>query len=81
MCRAIIDIGIRLHRIEGEWKMSQNRSPEDRTGVIDGLRARRRIVELEMVDLADIGPATLTVDAGRPNRQHPLHTDVQLSRR
>jgi transcriptional regulator len=53
MCRMIIGIEIRLHRIEGKWKMSQNRSPEDRAGVIVGLRARGRAVDLEMADLIE----------------------------
>jgi transcriptional regulator len=53
MCRAIIGFEIRLDRIEGKWKMSQNRSSRDRAGVIAGLRARRRGVDLEMADLVE----------------------------
>lgn len=36
--RAIVGIEIPIERIEGKWKMSQNRLPADRQGVIDGLR-------------------------------------------
>lgn len=39
MCRAIIGIEIRVSRIEGKWKLSQNRSDDDRAGVVRGLRA------------------------------------------
>ena len=40
MCRAIIGFEIALSRIEGKWKMSQNRSSGDQIGVIEGLRAQ-----------------------------------------
>jgi transcriptional regulator len=53
MCRAIIGFEVGLDRIEGKWKMSQNRSSEDRAGVIDGLRARGRGIDLEMADLVE----------------------------
>ena len=36
--RAIIGIEIPIARIEGKWKMSQNRPEADRTGVIAGFR-------------------------------------------
>ncbi len=42
MCKAIIGFEIRLSRIEGKWKMSQNRPPVDRASVISGLRAEGR---------------------------------------
>jgi transcriptional regulator len=35
--KAIVGIEIPISRIEGKWKASQNRSPEDRAGVVDGL--------------------------------------------
>jgi transcriptional regulator len=31
-----------IARLEGKWKMSQNRSVEDRAGVISGLEAEQR---------------------------------------
>jgi transcriptional regulator len=37
MLKAIVGIEIPISRIEGKWKMSQNRSPEDRAGVVAGL--------------------------------------------
>jgi len=57
MCRAIIGFEVRLDRIEGKWKMSQNRPPEDRAGVIDGLRARGRGVDMEMAGLVEAASA------------------------
>ncbi|WP_394822431.1 FMN-binding negative transcriptional regulator [Pendulispora albinea] len=37
LLRAIVGIRIPISRIEGKWKLSQNRSPEDAAGVIAGL--------------------------------------------
>lgn len=42
MCRAIIGFDIALSRVEGKWKMSQNRAPADREGAAQGLRADGR---------------------------------------
>tara|TARA_R110002167_G_scaffold222826_6_gene427780 strand:- start:675 stop:1322 length:648 start_codon:yes stop_codon:yes gene_type:complete len=53
MCRAILGLEIRLSRIEGKWKVSQNRTPADRTGVIDGLRAEGDAASLQMADLVE----------------------------
>ncbi len=36
--RAIVGIEIPIARIEGKWKMSQNRDEADRRGVVEGLR-------------------------------------------
>jgi transcriptional regulator len=36
--RAIVGVEMVIERVEGKAKLSQNRSDEDRTGVIDGLR-------------------------------------------
>lgn len=36
--KAIVGIEIPIATLEGKWKMSQNRQPADRQGVIDGLR-------------------------------------------
>lgn len=38
MLRAIIGFRLRVSKLTGKWKLSQNRSAEDRAGVIDGLR-------------------------------------------
>jgi predicted FMN-binding regulatory protein PaiB len=37
--------------------MSQNRPPEDRAGVVDGLRARGRGADREMADLVEAADA------------------------
>jgi|SRR4051812_44423151 transcriptional regulator len=39
--RAIVGLEIPIARIEGKWKVSQNRPEADRATVIDGLRAER----------------------------------------
>lgn len=39
--KAIVGIEIPIHSIEGKWKMSQNRSPADYQGVIEGLRTEQ----------------------------------------
>jgi len=39
MLKAIVGIEIPIDRIEGKWKLSQNRPEPDRRGVIEGLRA------------------------------------------
>lgn len=36
--KGIVGVEIPIHSIEGKWKVSQNRLPADRQGVIDGLR-------------------------------------------
>jgi transcriptional regulator len=38
--KGIVGLEIPIARIEGKWKVSQNRTPEDRQGVVDGLRER-----------------------------------------
>lgn len=38
--RNIVGIEIAIDKLEGKWKMSQNRDGADRRGVVDGLRAR-----------------------------------------
>lgn len=53
MCRAIVDIEIRLTRIEGKWKLSQNRPHHDRLGVINGLRAQGGDACLKMAELVE----------------------------
>jgi transcriptional regulator len=39
MLRAIVGIEVRVTRLVGKWKVSQNRSASDREGVADGLAA------------------------------------------
>ena len=38
MLKAIVGFAIPLARLEGKWKMSQNRPPADRKGTADVLR-------------------------------------------
>jgi transcriptional regulator len=40
MARAIVGIRLPIARLEGKWKMSQNRELKDREGVLEGLRQR-----------------------------------------
>ena len=42
MLKGIIGFSIRITRLEGKWKMSQNRPPADRAGVVAGLAADGR---------------------------------------
>ncbi len=37
--RAIVGVRVEITALTGKWKMSQNRSPVDRAGVVAGLRA------------------------------------------
>jgi transcriptional regulator len=53
MCRAIVGVEIRLTRIEGKWKLSQNRPLPDRLGVIGGLRAQGGDASLKMAELVE----------------------------
>ena len=39
MLAAIVGFEFSITRIMGKWKVSQNRNPADRQGVIDGLRS------------------------------------------
>ncbi|ALG69508.1 FMN-binding negative transcriptional regulator [Beggiatoa leptomitoformis] len=38
MLNAIVGIEIHLTKLQGKWKVSQNRTPEDQQGVIEGLQ-------------------------------------------
>jgi len=51
--RGIVGIEIEITRIEGKWKVSQNRSDADITGVIDGLRSEERASSAEMATLVE----------------------------
>lgn len=50
MLAAIVGIEIPLVRLEGKWKMSQNRNPADRDGVAAGLRAEDAPGLADLVD-------------------------------
>ena len=53
MCRAIIGFEIAINRIEGKWKVSQNKSSDDRIGVINGLRTQGANIGQAMADLVE----------------------------
>ena len=57
MVKQIVGIEIPLRRLEGKWKMSQNRSARDRAGVNAGLAAATDDNSRAMAALlAQIGP-------------------------
>jgi transcriptional regulator len=37
MCHGIIGLEIPIRRLEGKWKVSQNRTEDERKGVAEGL--------------------------------------------
>ena len=51
MLRGIVGFRFAIARLEGKWKMSQNREPQDRDGVVAGLGLRDRGDDLEMAGL------------------------------
>jgi transcriptional regulator len=64
MLSAIVGFEVRVTSIEGKWKLSQNRSREDRAGVISGLAARH---EARADELAREMAGELTEElAGQP---------------
>ena len=50
MLKAIVGIEIPVRRLQGKWKMSQNRLPQDRDGVIEGLEAQGDAASQAMLD-------------------------------
>ena len=48
---AIVGVEIPVRRLEGKWKVSQNRPAADRSGVVAGLREREDPVAHAMADL------------------------------
>src|SRR5581483_1160672 len=53
MLRGIVGIRFEIVRLEGKCKMSQNRSADDRAGVVRGLRARDAADDVELSDLVE----------------------------
>ncbi len=49
--KAIIGLEVSVGRIEGKWKVSQNRPQADRLGVVEGLRSQERESGRIMADL------------------------------
>ena len=48
--KGIIGIEIPITRLEGKWKVSQNRAPAERQGVVDGLRELGDPASVAMAD-------------------------------
>ncbi len=55
MLRGIVGIEIEIARIEGKWKVSQNRPEADQKGVVDGLRRERGATAAAMAELVEAG--------------------------
>jgi transcriptional regulator len=53
MAKGIVGIRFEITRLEGKWKMSQNRDAADRAGTVSGLRARREGNDPEVADLVE----------------------------
>jgi transcriptional regulator len=51
MLRGIVGFRFEIARLEGKWKMSQNREMQDRAGVVIGLGARREGDDAEVAAL------------------------------
>lgn len=51
--KGIVGVEIEITRIEGKWKVSQNRSEADRKGVAEGLRGSGNEEAHRMADLVD----------------------------
>ena len=51
MLGGIIGFRFAITRLEGKWKMSQNREIEDRAGVVSGLRRRGEGADHAAADL------------------------------
>jgi transcriptional regulator len=51
MARGIVGLEIEIMRIEGKWKVSQNRPEADRRGVVEGLRGEPDATAGAMADL------------------------------
>ncbi len=51
--KAIVGVEIEITRLEGKWKLSQNRDAADGDGVIAGLRASGDTQDAVVADLVD----------------------------
>ena len=51
--KSIVGIEIEISRIEGKWKVSQNRSEADRRGVAEGLRLAEDDASRDMAELVE----------------------------
>ncbi len=53
--RGIVGFRLPIERLEGKWKLSQNRAPEDRRGAVAGLRAEGGAAEAAIAALIEEG--------------------------
>lgn len=53
MLRGIVGFRFSIARLEGKWKMSQNREAQDRQGVVAGLTARASGDDLEIAEAVE----------------------------
>jgi transcriptional regulator len=53
MARAIVGIRLPIARLEGKWKMSQNREMKDREGVVTGLDRRGEGEDREIAEIVE----------------------------
>jgi len=60
--RAIVGVEVEISRLEGKWKMSQNRSEADIDGVIEGLSASGEPAHIAVAEV---------VEQVRPSRHKP----------
>ena len=51
MLKGIVGLEITVSRLQGKWKMSQNRLPQDREGVVKGLETRGDETSLAMLQV------------------------------
>jgi transcriptional regulator len=51
MLRGIVGFRFPITRLEGKWKMSQNRDMKDRDGVAKGLRERGDSDDLDIAEI------------------------------
>jgi transcriptional regulator len=51
MLRGIVGFRFVIGRLEGKWKMSQNRDTKDRVGVVKGLAERQQADDREVAGL------------------------------
>lgn len=51
MLRGIVGFRVSITRLEGKWKMSQNRTPQDCEGIVKGLAQRDRGDDREIAEL------------------------------
>jgi transcriptional regulator len=53
MLKSVVGFEVEVERMEGKWKMSQNRSEADREGVVKALRAEGDAMGLEVARIME----------------------------